>query len=209
MMNIKKLFCFVSTLLLSPCCLANSQAHVHGEGMLLIAQENKQWQMEFVLPAADLLGFEHLPENKDQQNRVNSLIENIENIQNVIKLPAQCEHKQTKHSLNELAKTNIHAHKGQRSHEHDHSNKHDHSHEHDHLQKHDHSHEHDDSHDHEHESHLDITFSYLFECPTQLNAFELTLFSIAPSLATVNAQWISNESQGAIKLSSDSATLTF
>jgi hypothetical protein len=44
------------------CQAVVAQKHVHGDGQLLIAQDQQQWQFQFILPAADLLGFEYVAE---------------------------------------------------------------------------------------------------------------------------------------------------
>jgi len=93
----KNLFCVA--LLCLTCQAVFAQKHVHGEGLLLIAQEQQQWQFEFVLPAADLLGFEHMPQTLEQKQQVSSMINKIENVHYMIKLPTSCQRVSTSHSL--------------------------------------------------------------------------------------------------------------
>jgi len=115
-----------STLLCFGCLQVSSvstpvlaQAHVHGEGALLIAQQDKQWQFEFVLPAADILGFEHQAETQAQKNRVVSLVDNIETRQNILLVPRSCELQQNDHSLEKLLSEKHDDHDPDHDHDHD------------------------------------------------------------------------------------------
>ncbi|MFW8592057.1 ZrgA family zinc uptake protein [Glaciecola sp. 2405UD65-10] len=81
---------------------ANGQAHVHGEGQLLVAQENDKWRFEFMLPAADVLGFEHKPETVEQKAKVASFISSVEGYEHVLSLPKSCSLVETEHSLSDI-----------------------------------------------------------------------------------------------------------
>jgi hypothetical protein len=179
---------------------ANGQAHVHGAGDLLIAQEDSQWQFQFRLPAADLLGFEHAPETQAQKDRLTLVGEQISDLSKVVVLPSFCKLTESDNSLNNLASavSGVHPHG---DHEHD-----DHKHEgHSHGDhKHDSEHAHDD-----HTGHSDITLTYVFECKNILKQAQVTIFSIAPSLNTIQAQWITNKGQGAQNINESAAILRF
>jgi hypothetical protein len=53
------------------------EAHVHGEARLLIALEGNTLQIEFLSPAMNIVGFEHLPQNKTQSRTVELAIETL------------------------------------------------------------------------------------------------------------------------------------
>ena len=56
---------------------AYAQKHVHGEGELLIAQEGNVLQMQFIIPAADALGFEHQTANSSDKNAIDVLAQQL------------------------------------------------------------------------------------------------------------------------------------
>ena len=73
--------------------------HVHGEGKLMISQDGSQWQVQFVLPAADVLGFEHAPESPKQQAVVDRLAGRLGENDQVVTLNGQCRLDGFSHSL--------------------------------------------------------------------------------------------------------------
>ena len=92
---------------------AHAQKHVHGEGELLIAQEGNVLQMQFIIPAADALGFEHQAANPSDKNIIDVLAQQLKNSSHVIDIKGQCILKSTKNSL---------AHSHSEHDEHDHHN---------------------------------------------------------------------------------------
>ena len=64
--------------------------HVHGQGRLLIVQQNQHWHLQFTLPAADVLGFEHSPETPEQIQRVAVLKKRLIVIEQVVKFDNAC-----------------------------------------------------------------------------------------------------------------------
>lgn len=199
-----KVILFVSVTVVSHFVLA--QKHVHGEGQLLIAQEDKQWQFQFVLPAADLLGFEHAPQTTAQHQQVAKIISKIEGVVEMLSLPAHCKLLSKSHSLSQWAAIGGDElsveHKGQmatgsKSHS---------SHKHNQADNHDHENHHHES--HEQHAHSDITVTYHFECENMLDALNVQLFAWAESLQTIDAQWFTAEHQGAQKLTSSAKVVS-
>jgi hypothetical protein len=78
---------------------AHAQEHVHGQGELLIAQEGSSLQMQFIIPAADALGFEHQATNSSQKKVINVLAQQLKNANKAIDIPRQCILKNTENSL--------------------------------------------------------------------------------------------------------------
>lgn len=62
-------------------------AHAHGHGNFNIAIEGKRVIMELEAPGADIVGFEHKAETKEQKAAVSSAEEKLKNIANVVGLP--------------------------------------------------------------------------------------------------------------------------
>lgn len=92
---------------------AHAQKHVHGEGELLIAQEGNVLQMQFIIPAADALGFEHQAANSSDKNAINVLAQQLKNSSHAIDIKGQCILQSTENSL---------AHSHSEHDEHDHHN---------------------------------------------------------------------------------------
>ncbi len=79
---------------------AHAQKHVHGrEGELLIAQEGSLLQMQFIIPAADALGFEHQAANSSDKNAINVLAQQLKNSSHAIDIKGQCILQSTENSL--------------------------------------------------------------------------------------------------------------
>ena len=174
---------------------ANGQAHVHGEGQLLVAQENDKWRFEFMLPAADVLGFEHKPETVEQKAKVASFISSVEGYENVLSLPKSCSLVETEHSLSDIYEREaLH---------HDEHDKHD-----EHHDEHDKHDEHHDDHEKEN-SHSDVNFAYILKCENSIESVSITLFDLAPSLSALEAQWITQSAQGVKEIDADDPTLVF
>ncbi|MFT6330850.1 MAG: hypothetical protein ACJAYN_002797 [Bermanella sp.] len=57
--------------------------------------------------------------------------------------------------------------------------------------------------------HLDIKINYIFKCKNTPDSAVATVMESASSLHILNAQWITNEQQGAVKLKSSSAIIRF
>ena len=77
-------------ILASWACNVQSQHHVHGQGSVFIVQENELWQVQFLLPASDILGFEHSPENKHQQYLVDQFEKNRTDFNNLVQFDSTC-----------------------------------------------------------------------------------------------------------------------
>lgn len=93
---------------------ANAQQHTHGQGQLLISQDGTEWHMQLILPAADSLGFEHVPETQAQKNKIESLAKKLQENAAVIEVDGQCALIKAAHSL-----VNQHGDELHKNHEHD------------------------------------------------------------------------------------------
>lgn len=70
---------------------ANAEMHVHGQGQLLLAQDAEKWQLEFILPSGDILGFEHEPETLEQKNQLNAVSKRFYQTENIVELNGSCQ----------------------------------------------------------------------------------------------------------------------
>ncbi|WP_139312245.1 ZrgA family zinc uptake protein, partial [Vibrio ponticus] len=94
-------------------------AHVHGEVEFNIAQDGNELLVEITAPGADVVGFEHAPENDAQKQALEKAVAKLNQATDVLSISAaancQVEHVAVSHTLGE----DEHAH-------HDHDHDHDH-----------------------------------------------------------------------------------
>lgn len=169
---------------------AQANVHVHGQGQLLIAQDGQQWQLQFLLPAADIIGFEHEAQTLEEKQALARFLQRVEGVNTLFVLPSSCSINDFSHSLMRQSKASEDDHSAHTSNE----------------KKHTHGHKHDN---HQQDNHKDIELSYTFTCQKTPQAFEVSLFTWATSLTTLQAQWITNKGQGATILNTEGSILQF
>ena len=215
---------------------ANSLAqHVHGEGLLTIAQDSQNWFVEIRVPAGDLLGFERAPRTEEEFAAVNLLRAKLNDSEQVIAFDGNCVISETsltlpqgnkQHDVHNHGEHDHHAHHDEDEHhhgehahhdeqEHQKHNHHDKEH-HDHGDKHQHDHDHHehaghDEHDHEHkgEQHNDVTINYLFSCKKNVTQVRVPMLSWATAINRLNTQWVTEKGSSATILSNEKQMVTF
>ncbi|MFW1121363.1 zinc uptake protein ZrgA [Vibrio parahaemolyticus] len=163
-------------------------AHVHGHVEFNIAQDGSDLLLEITAPGADVVGFEHAPENAEQEKTLQHAVATLEdsNALFAINPQAQCEIEEVhvEHSLG-----------GQHEeHDHDEHAHHDHDkHDHDGHEDHDHS---------EHSDHGEFTVQYRFHCAQvgELSHIQTDWFNQFPSTESVNVNLFTDTTQSATSL---------
>ncbi|WP_394256643.1 zinc uptake protein ZrgA [Vibrio harveyi] len=201
------------------------EAHVHGHVEFNIAQDGKDLLIEITSPGADVVGFEHAPENAEQENALNNAIAALKDTNNLfaINQQAKCviEDVHVAHTLGEESHEghDHHDHGGHDHDKHDHEghdhDKHDHDkhkdHDHDeHDGHHDHDgHEHHEGHDHEHGGHGEFTVEYRYHCDSvaDLNSIDTTWFKQFPATESISVNLFTDTTQSATNLSKDNAKI--
>ncbi|EGQ9520165.1 DUF2796 domain-containing protein [Vibrio parahaemolyticus] len=171
-------------------------AHVHGHVEFNIAQDGSDLLLEITAPGADVVGFEHAPENAEQEKTLQHAVATLEdsNALFAINPQAQCEIEEVhvEHSLG--GQHEEHEHHDHEGHDHDEHAHHDHD-------KHDHdSHE---GHDHsEHSDHGEFTVQYRFHCAQvgELSRIQTDWFNQFPSTESVNVNLFTDTTQSATSL---------
>lgn len=165
-------------------------AHQHGVATANLVWQSPQLMIELMLPAHDLLGFEHQANTAEQQQRIEKTQQWLQDATKVFVIAdAQC----TASSI-ELGGLN-HLQSNATS---DDKHQHDHSHDH----KHDHKHDHDAEHS-DHASHTDISATYLLDCNTTPGDIRFSLFKQYPAISRLNLTAIINGQQQAVVLTQD------
>ncbi|CAK6712554.1 zinc-binding protein [Vibrio harveyi] len=201
------------------------EAHVHGHVEFNIAQDGKDLLIEITSPGADVVGFEHAPENAEQENALNNAIAALKDTNKLfaINQQAKCviEDVHVAHTLGEESHEghDHHDHEGHDHDKHDHEghdhDKHDHDkhkdHDHDeHDDHHDHDgHEHHEGHDHEHGGHGEFTVEYRYHCDSvaDLNSIDTTWFKQFPATESISVNLFTDTTQSATNLSKDNAKI--
>ncbi|GEA22480.1 zinc uptake protein ZrgA [Vibrio harveyi] len=201
------------------------EAHVHGHVEFNIAQDGKDLLIEITSPGADVVGFEHVPENAEQENALNNAIAALKDTNKLfaINQQAKCviEDVHVAHTLGEESheEHDHHDHGGHDHDKHDHEghdhDKHDHDkhkdHDHDeHDDHHDHDgHEHHEGHDHEHGGHGEFTVEYRYHCDSvaDLNSIDTTWFKQFPATESISVNLFTDTTQSATNLSKDNAKI--
>lgn len=195
-------------------------AHVHGQVELNIAQDGHDLLLEITAPGADVVGFEHAPQDEAQKQALEKALETLHHPEKLFALSdkAQCAKREVliKHTLGGEEYQHSHAYGEGQEHEHqhgegDHGHK-DHEHKgHDHAaDKHaDHDHkEHDnkghehEGHDHDEHQHGSFTAQYQFHCEAvdQLKQIDTQWFQYFPSTEKIQANVLTEKQQSALQL---------
>ena len=158
-------------------------AHVHGVVETNIAQDGEHLLFEITAPGSDVVGFEHAPKNKEQEQLLEQAIAKLKTPNAIFSLPesANCE------------VSDIHVSHNMKSEDHD-----------------DHDHHDDDSHHEEHQGeHGEFTAQYEYHCETmsELNQIETQWFSVFSHTQKMTVQYLGNSGQKAATLTAKKAVL--
>ncbi|HAS6975844.1 TPA: DUF2796 domain-containing protein [Vibrio parahaemolyticus] len=169
-------------------------AHVHGHVEFNIAQDGSDLLLEITAPGADVVGFEHAPENAEQEKTLQHAVATLEdsNALFAINPQAQCEIEEVhvEHSLG--GQHEEHEHHDHEGHDHDEHAHHDHD-----------GHEGHEGHDHsEHSNHGEFTVQYRFHCAQvgELSHIQTDWFNQFPSTESVNVNLFTDTTQSATSL---------
>ncbi|EHR0800047.1 DUF2796 domain-containing protein [Vibrio parahaemolyticus] len=166
-------------------------AHVHGHVEFNIAQDGSDLLLEITAPGADVVGFEHAPENAEQEKTLQHAVATLEdsNALFAINPQAQCEIEEVhvEHTLG--GQHEEHEHHDHEGHDHDEHAHHDH----DKHEGHDHS---------EHSDHGEFTVQYRFHCAQvgELSRIQTDWFNQFPSTESVNVNLFTDTTQSATSL---------
>ncbi|APC86139.1 TPA: DUF2796 domain-containing protein [Vibrio parahaemolyticus] len=166
-------------------------AHVHGHVEFNIAQDGSDLLLEITAPGADVVGFEHAPENAEQEKTLQHAVATLEdsNALFAINPQAQCEIEEVhvEHTLG--GQHEEHEHHDHEGHDHDEHAHHDH----DGHEGHDHS---------EHSDHGEFTVQYRFHCTQvgELSRIQTDWFNQFPSTESVNVNLFTDTTQSATSL---------
>lgn len=200
------------------------EAHEHGSGQLNVALDGQNLFIELIVPAINVVGFEHPARTEAEHAAVKDAKARFSKVSSLFTLPeaAGCTSTDVHVSLGQLGDED-HAH--EKEHGHGHGKKHDHDDDHGHAKKHDHDkdhgHDHDKKHGHGHkhgdhakhegdeEQHSELTAEYEFKCnsPKALTSIGLGLFPQFKDLEELEARIVTGSQQAAVDVDADAATI--
>ncbi|MEY6432605.1 DUF2796 domain-containing protein [Thioalkalicoccus limnaeus] len=168
-------------------------AHVHGIGHLNLAIDEGAVEIELIIPAFDIVGFEHVPRTEEQHQAVAAAVTLLRDGERLFDLPsaADCRlrHVEIPTGLGDA----------DAEHRHDHGYGHAHG-------------------DHEGTTtsddasvHSDVVVHYLFACaePAAIDRLDVNLFTPFPSLEGLRVQYVTAAGQGAGDLTPARNRLSF
>ena len=143
--------------------------HEHGVGELNIATEGDVIELEFMIPGADIVGFEYVAKSDADIASIKKALQTFENYENIFTLPtnSRCQLTEKQVALKED--------------EDDHDDHDDHD-------------EHDEHDEHAEENHNEFYAKYSFECgdTKAINKVEFPYFSTFPNSGELEVQFISS-----------------
>ena len=165
--------------------------HEHGVGELNIAVEGSTIEFEFMIPGADIVGFEYVAKNDEDIAKINQALKTFDDYTNIFTLPSNslCELNGQKVALKEED-------------EHDDHDEHD---EHDEHEEHDDHEEHDEHDEHAEENHNEFYAKYSFECGN-INAIKevnFPYFATFTNSGELEVQFISNMGSTSFEVEGD------
>ncbi|WP_336934477.1 zinc uptake protein ZrgA [Vibrio cholerae] len=176
------------------------EAHVHGQVELNIAQDGHDLLLEITAPGADVVGFEHAPQDDAQKQALEKALETLHHPEKLFALSdkAQCEKREVliKHTLGGEEYQHSHAYGEGEEHEHQHGEgEHDHK-------AHDHKGHDHEGHDHDEHQHGSFTAQYQFHCEAvdQLKQIDTQWFQYFPSTEKIQANMLTEKQQSALQL---------
>lgn len=187
------------------------EAHLHGHVEFNIAQDGKDLLIEITSPGADIVGFEHAPENAQQEQALKQAISTLKDADQLfaINRQAKCviEDVHVSHTLGQ----DSHAGHAHDEHDHDDHKGHDHDkHDHDDHKGHDHDeHNHDEHEHHEHGGHGEFTVEYRYHCNSvsDLNRIDTTWFKQFPATEAISANLFTDTTQSATRLNKNNTKI--
>jgi hypothetical protein len=181
------------------------QAHEHGVAHMNVAVEGNYLYIEFVSPAANIVGFEHHPRTQEQKAAVQQAIETLKADKKLFGLPPDAGSRLAQSK----AVTDIVDDSGNES-ESEHTHEHGEAHEKARKDKNNSKEEHDAV-EPEHERHSEFTAEYRFvlKKPEKLKHIDVMLFRIFPGIEHIEVQLLTGTKQTALELTAKKNKIVF
>lgn len=187
-------------------------AHVHGKVEFNIAQDGKDLLVEITAPGADVVGFEHAPENAEQEQALKQAVAKLEDASSLFAINAQAKCDVTDVLVNHTL-DDEHEEHGHSAHEHEDHGHDEHEHD-DHEEHHDNDghdeHGHHEGHDHDEDNgHGEFSVQYRFNCEqvSELSNIKSGWFNQFPATGEISVNLFTDTTQSATHLNKDNAEI--
>ena len=155
--------------------------HEHGVGVLNIAIEGSSINLEFMIPGADIVGFEYKAKSDEDISLVNTALAKFDDFSNIFTIPnaANCN----------LVEAEIAINQGDDHEEHDEHDEHD-------------EHEHEE---HGEETHNEFVAHYSFTCGNvkEIDRINFTYFTTFPNSGELEIQFVSEMGSTSFEVEGD------
>ena len=153
--------------------------HEHGVGELNIAVEGNSIDLEFMIPGADIVGFEYKAKSEADIALVNDALIKFDEFNNIFSIPST--------SNCNLVEADISINQGD-----NHKDEHNHD-EHDDHDEHEDEHDHDDHDEHDEEAHNEFVAHYSFNCGNikEIDRISFPYFTTFPNSGELEVQFVS------------------
>ena len=159
--------------------------HEHGVGELNIAVEGSAINLEFMIPGADIVGFEYEAKSDSDIALVNTALSKFQDFENIFTLSSSgnCN----------LVDAEIEINQGD-----EHEDEHDHEDEHEHEDEHDHD-------EHEEEAHNEFVAHYSFTCGNvkEIDRIDFPYFTTFPNSGELEIQFVSEVGSTSFEVEGD------
>jgi hypothetical protein len=190
---------FLNFLILVLCCqvsIANSEgnpnAHTHGLAHMNILYEAGLLLVELETPAANMLGFEHMPQNTKEWQQLHKLEQRLNRPENIIVLTPYCDLQNVDIKLPFTEEKEA---------KNDKNNEHSHQHHETHQQP-------TQKNNKAYDKHQNIHLNYTWQCTELMPPVLYTpVFNSFSGFEKIKVQWVSNGKQGARELTKMHTTL--
>ena len=179
------------------------EAHEHGVAHMNVALDGNDIFIEFISPAANIVGFEHHPRNESQKAAIMKVIETLKAGESLFALPPGAEGRLAKSTVyTDIASDSDHKSEDVRTHEHSEISKQDEE------DKHHHKENHESD---KHERHTEFKSEYQFVCkkPEKLAHIDVKLFNVFPGIEHIEVQLLTDTKQTALELTAKKKKIIF
>ncbi|PKF49022.1 zinc uptake protein ZrgA [Enterovibrio nigricans] len=192
------------------------EAHQHGVVEWHIAQDGDVLLVEITAPGADVVGFEHAPENNEQANLIHQAEEKLAAVAGLFSINASADCNLIEHKIAQTLMEEHDAHEGHDHSAHGHDDHHDDHDSHDkHIDEHDDhndhtGHDHHDDHGQE-GSHGEFSAQYTFNCnnPAEIKTVTTNWFDTFSTTEKITVQALTDKGVVAGDLSPAARSFTF
>ena len=166
--------------------------HQHGVAELNLALDGKHLELEFISPAANIMGFEHAARTAAEEQKVQQAIKKLQQAGQLFALTAAADCRLGRVEVASTTDTDEHSDEHGEHGEHDHDKEH---------------HEHDEAGG----DHSDLRMHYYYQClqPKQLNGLDVLMFKAFPAIEKIHLQLITPQTQQGKLLTPDNPRVSF